>query len=355
MSFISGTQQHFEYSLHSFYTGESQSLFISEWAAWASGYYPGSGVQLNAQNHGTGASFSRILPLLMIINNRTMYSKGNIRNHTGHHSYGKSNIRAFRSGYHTYGKGSITTGSGIQTFLTTGHLSFYWNLSETGNADKVDSVSGLHLPAFTFTTGVVGLFGSGVRLNTAINEAGLSLSGSSSLAYNSGLTSGYSFWFWWRLASGATGTPETLAQLQFTDSSGFQENSLSLEVFPSAHTIKVTHFGDSPGTHFSVNPSFSFTTGGWHLLTAVWDKPNHKLKAYIDGTFVSGIADTTSSLSTNSGAFSVYNIAGVDTYLCDIDEMGICLRTALNDSQVSGLWNGGTGKTYPTITGVVPL
>jgi len=238
------------------------------------------------------------------------------------------------------------------------HLTEYWTLQESGNADRVGSNIGIHLPAFPATTEVPALYGNGVRLTTAPVEPGLDQSDSPLLAYNDAASTGLSIWFWIRLIAGPSGfNPQTLAQLTFFDNVGPQFSGITLAYLSQSNIVRVVHFGDVPGSNFQVDGALVPVVGVWHMIAATFDKNTATVNLYIDGVSAGSLADPSTAISGDSGALSIFNAGGVgaNAYTADVDEWGISLTGALTAAQVLALYNGGIGVTWPGVKTIVPI
>jgi hypothetical protein len=93
-------------------------------------------------------------------------------------------------------------------------------------------------------------------------------------------------------------------------------------------------------------------TGTWYFLVGIYDSVNDLIKLSVNnGTFqTTAFAGGTAVVTTSN--FNIGNISGGDlTNACDgiVDEVGIWKR-ALTTSEITELYNGGAGLTYPFTT-----
>lgn len=102
------------------------------------------------------------------------------------------------------------------------------------------------------------------------------------------------------------------------------------------------------GTNLGGNPY----DGNWHMITITYSGGNSisNMKFYLDGTVNSGTTNSVSATSSPSYSGLSFNI-GAENGVAEInpgaiDEFGVWSRT-LSAGEVTTLWNGGSGLTYP--------
>lgn len=245
-------------------------------------------------------------------------------------------------------------------FATSGgaHLSFYWTMDEAGAADKVDSTAGLHWPLENGALAGVGLFSNGTNCDTPlfINlDRGLGLFGTASIQIIQTVSKGISAWFWVKLVSYGTGIGGAFV---LDTSDGAHTNRFrALLDFTNATTgsVEVGHTNDTDNV-FADTPNLSWSLGTWHMVAITYDKVAHTINAYIDGALSATAPDAFTYPDLTNSNFEISNVnapgAGTDFI---VDELGLCLNGALTPAQVTSLWNGGAGVTWPNVTPIVPF
>lgn len=237
------------------------------------------------------------------------------------------------------------------------HLSFYWTMDEAGVADKLDSTVGLAWPLEHGAAAGVGLFSNGTHCdpNLFLNQhRGLGLFGTGSITIDQSVSKGLSVWFWVKvLAFGPSG-----AVWFYLDTSDVLHTNRLRVIISSnsgvATNIELQHDNDTD-SNFVDTPVLSWALNGWHLVVSTYDKTAHTLNVYVDGTLsISGPDPSTYSNLTNSDMELANITAPAGTMDFMVDECGLCLNGPLTASQVTALWNGGVGVTWPNITPIVP-
>jgi hypothetical protein len=99
--------------------------------------------------------------------------------------------------------------------------------------------------------------------------------------------------------------------------------------------------GTSPGE--SATAASQYNDGAWHHWVATYDKIT--LKLYIDNVLENDHPACSITI-TYVGTVSYIGFNDTTSTPCILDEIGIWNR-ALIQSEVTELWNSGTGKTYP--------
>jgi Concanavalin A-like lectin/glucanases superfamily len=196
----------------------------------------------------------------------------------------------------------------------------YWNLNDdgSGNVSLVDNTGN----GYTLTNN------NGVTLGTGIIGGGADFTDATqqlqSASVSLGLNSSLSFWY-----KGSTQPQAANLLSQYTgswvvnfvgSSLGFYSNG-NQEVFP-------------------ISNSFD---GNWHYYTVVNNAGNVSL--WVDGATdgnIYNLGDLSSSTPFNIGM----DETGDPAIIGIIDEIGIWNR-ALSESEVTSLYNGGIGRTYP--------
>lgn len=262
--------------------------------------------------------------------------------------------------------------------ITTGPAParFYWTFDEANIlANKVDKYVGLLLNVDTNPPNAppildpTGIFGNAVELQYPSGGGGgwvgyLSTgtppySPIPQLKYKTG--SGFTFWFWFKVNSGlvpgVNGTSNFIwsANLILRDPS----NSVMLGLTP--------YFITAPGTGLyfnvmgwgSVNVGsvlFPNTTPGlWQLVAVKYDpSDSDNVSVKFNNGAWNVLGSTTPTPDATQGVFSFTGGFGGngDSWDTSTDEMGLVFKV-LTDAQLTSIWNGGTGVTWPAVQTIV--
>ena len=106
-------------------------------------------------------------------------------------------------------------------------------------------------------------------------------------------------------------------------------------------TINGDVYYQAPDAVTANSTGASYNDGEWHHAVISSDGTNIRL--YVDGTLISEVEN--SSVGESPTQFRIGN-GGDFTAICSIDEVGIWNR-ALNSAEVTSLYNGGAGNSYP--------
>jgi hypothetical protein len=120
-------------------------------------------------------------------------------------------------------------------------------------------------------------------------------------------------------------------------------------------TVDLSHVKDNLNFVDAITPNLSWTLGSWHMVAATYDKASQTTNVYIDGVLSATIADpfVYPDLTNSFWSLGTANPVGtLASFVCD--ELGLCLNGALTAAQVTALWNGGAGVTWPTVNTIVP-
>ena len=236
------------------------------------------------------------------------------------------------------------------------HLSFYWTMDEAGTADKVDSAQGLHWPLEFGAAAGVGLFSNGTDCDNPIilnNQRGLGLFNSASLAVNQAVSKGLGVWFWVKLVAYGAG----ITGAYIMDDTGAHTNRFRVIFnFSSAvhGSMELDHTNDT-NLVFVDTPNLNWPLGGWHMVAITYDKVAQTINIYIDGALSGTTADPLVYLDISTADMFLHNFANPgDATDFITDECGLCLNGPLTQAQVTALYNGGAGVTWPGVNAIVP-
>lgn len=245
-------------------------------------------------------------------------------------------------------------------FATAGgaHLSFYWTMDESGTADKLDSTVGLAWPLIHGAAAGVGLFSNGTDCDTPIfinQHRGVGVFGSTDITINQAVSKGISAWFWVKpVLYGAVGI-SGIFNLDTSDGAHTNRFRVLIGITDATTgSLEVDHTNDTDDV-FVDTPNLTWTLGSWHMIAITYDKVAQTLNIYVDGTLSATTADAFTYPDLTNSDMELSNTSAVgngDDFIAD--EFGICLNGALTATQVTALYNGGAGMTWPTVGTVVP-
>ncbi len=136
-----------------------------------------------------------------------------------------------------------------------------------------------------------------------------------------------------------------------TGNYGYQLSTTG-NVYSPNNAYLVSLVGIGGGTDFAFGTATMATDGTRRMITATYNGTN--IKCYINGSLVS-TSGTLSNYLTNANAqtFYVGASSGGDFIDGQLDESAIWSR-AITDTEITSLYNGGLGLTYPFGAGATP-
>lgn len=236
------------------------------------------------------------------------------------------------------------------------HLSFYWTMDEAGAANKLDSTVGLAWPLVHGASGIPGLFSNGTNIPPSLVltfNPGLVIFGTPAITINQAVSKGISAWWWMRI--NAYG-PDANFFILDTDDIAHTNRFRLLWGFSNALTggMEVGHTNDIDDV-FADSPNLTWSLGAWHMVAITYNKVAQTLNLYIDGVLSATAADPFVYPDLTTTDFILWKLGGgTSTMNEDVDEFGLCLNGALTPAQITALYNGGAGMTWPTVTTIVP-
>lgn len=153
---------------------------------------------------------------------------------------------------------------------------------------------------------------------------------------------GVTWWFWFNSTTAATN-----GAANFVWSDGTHTLRMVMFSLPaSAGTVEI--FTPSTSNFTPV----SYVRGAWCLLALTWEKSTGTLRTYFNGALINTVSSTTTLFPNGSYSFRLESTT--DSTDCFVDEAGVCWTTAASGSQVTSIYNGGSGVTWPAIAAIFP-
>ncbi len=240
-------------------------------------------------------------------------------------------------------------------------LDGYWTFDEAvGNGPHLDKVHAMNLPGAAGAQVAAGLYGNAWKFRAVVGNSGVLGSPVFPQLAQSTTTKGISYWFWYRLDVASTNASFTAEwKFFFFDTVLLQQMVMDIEISDSNNQAQVSLFDTSANlfTASTGNGGFTPLVGVWSMLCAVWDRAAATLTLYINGVSVVSVAANADLIALDSAKMqgSFFSSFGVDGWIADFDEMGICVNGAITQAQVTALYNGGLGVTWPQASTIVPV
>jgi hypothetical protein len=223
------------------------------------------------------------------------------------------------------------SGGGTPSSLLTGLIS-YWKLNET-SGQALDSKALNNLTNNTATQNQGGIIGPSYLFNGISSYLGPVTSS----AYHFASTMSVCAW----VKTTSTASVIFIASDYYWDGEGWilSKDDNNLANFMTWDIAQTTPLAEAAS-------SMTITNGAWHLLVGTFDGTNAKI--YVDGSLAGTSAAWAHNIAYNaSGSFTIGSDEGIQNYFGgNIDEVGIWNRV-LSTGEITTLWNGGAGKTYP--------
>ena len=227
----------------------------------------------------------------------------------------------------------LTAPSG-PTFPSTG-LVGYWKMDESSGTRNDQTANANHLTDHNTVGSATGKLGNCATFVSASTQY---LTHADASAFQMG-TGSFSVALWVKTTSFPAAKSSLFEYGASDTSTGFSlklnfSRNILLEAFDASHFIATT-------------PATDVGTGAWRFIVAVFDRTGN-MAIYIDNT-----ADQTASLSTLTGSVNNTNGLGIggrydagNLFDGSIDEVGLW-NLALTTTNITTLWNSGSGLTYP--------
>lgn len=227
-------------------------------------------------------------------------------------------------------KPAVAAGLGLQTNLTG-----FWSFENTSWTD--DTGNGSTLTGTGSPTSVAGLVGNAVSLNGSTQY--LQCTSNSNLVTASG---SFSFAFW---INGAT--PPNTGWVSKDNNAFGQREWIARTRFTTSNVYSWTAF-DSSSTGYNCDSNVSISAG-WHFFVGTFNATGLAMKIYIDGTDVTQGTPTVTG-AVNSSASAPFNIGFTPSTILSsaalVDQLGFWKGRVLSASDVTALYNSGSGLSY---------
>lgn len=256
---------------------------------------------------------------------------------------------------------------------TGAHLSFYWTMDEVAALNKIDSAQSHAWTTQVGSSSPAGLFSNGIQMDClgggdTPHCHGLLNNDDASLAVDGATSTGLSVWFWIKeVVAGTNAPPFNVNTVRYAfefytadfSSDYFFGGDFSLTPGPNNAGWTLNHENFNGPESYQSTGTFTNNIGDWHFFVGTVDNVNHQLKSYLDGVLIDTQVDTLIQDSTSLAFFFLtasFGPGGIgDGFQAIVDELGLSLKGALTQTQITALYNGGAGVTWPAITGIVPF
>lgn len=244
---------------------------------------------------------------------------------------------------------SITTG------LAPVRLLEYWTCNEAiGN--RIGSKQGIILAPVAFGTGnsAPGKFSNGIATpDNAFLFTGMAMAGDTKFAYHG---NGLTISMWFKVIADGGIFNNTSVELAVVYLSSVQNPNWDMGIwwYPSFGTGNPPKiYLDGPGVFSFVPGNLPAIDGLWHLYVYTYDPVSGNFCLYIDNVLVHTASDGGNTPPFQpTGAFRTWTGAALAGSTV-ADEIGVW-SGVLNAAQLTALYNGGAGITWPAVDALVP-
>jgi hypothetical protein len=249
---------------------------------------------------------------------------------------------------------SVACQQSIKLSVVAGSL-LYWSFDNVAAGNFIDNSLGAVLTPLGFPT-IAGFIANGVKfINGASNlTADLSPSGTPKLSsYNQG---GVSHCFWARMDVKSGGFPSELVATVLDGADGHQyEFSFRPGLGGFFDNIPLTIIQDPNllgPTVLTVNVPIVWVVGVWNFFAFIYDNTTGKLS----------VSSNNGAPAVSAGSFilpkgtwnNIHPNVGIISWpIISMDEYMIHTGKALNATQITSLYNGGSGVTWPAAGTIV--
>jgi len=224
--------------------------------------------------------------------------------------------------------------------LTDGLVS-YWKLNENAANTDVDDSHGASDGTASTNTNNLSVAG---KISTAFEFNGSTeyVEFGDNAAFSIDNTSGLSFNFWAKSAVVGAGNRAL--------SKGSANPNFEYEMYYTSNTVMCYIFTNAGGTIANYGSAGNIASDtGWRMVTVTMNDSLNELRVYINGTEVGN--DTTWSAAAVGAAHPLeIGRRGTGYWAGIMDELGVWNRV-LTPTEITSLYNGGSGLAYPFSTG----
>lgn len=221
---------------------------------------------------------------------------------------------------------------------TTVDVAAYWTLDETDpSVFRVDSVTGLLLvPTGGTQAGTPALISNGVPFTSSVGSADYAVGGSAQIGHLA--ADDLSVWGWVRINSlgnapvvGGPAVLYILGAFHIGISVGSNSDPQDCRIFSESDSVYIP-----------------LSTGAWHFFVLVWNHTTQKWGYSIDNAAITYLPTVVAMGNELSGDLQLQSqwLGGL-TGEAIFDEIGIVTTGLLNPTQMTYLYNGGAGRTWP--------
>lgn len=212
---------------------------------------------------------------------------------------------------------------------------YFWAMEETGGSDtRVDDIAAKTLLPTGTITGVAGLIGNAAKWDTGSN-ARFNTPGASAIPYTLGDDFSFNFWIKQNAEDG-----NEMPEFQFN--TGIT-NFCRLRRTSAADEIELRIRGNGLGSEtLTINP-LTFDTS-WHMWTIAYDGTTGLASLYRDAVLLGTTAALRQLVTQANSEFSFLGHTSVESL---VDLFGAWLTYKLTPTEITDLYNGGAGLTWP--------
>jgi hypothetical protein len=227
-----------------------------------------------------------------------------------------------------YGATDVKNDASLPTNLVS-----YWRMEETSGS-RIDTPGSNDLTDNNTVTSGTGIQGTAASFDENNGEY-LTMPAAAGLSN----VNAYTVAFWLNCPSGSSDAPQVIS----IDAAGRTAGDFR---FIKNVGGTITLVMDTGAADQVIAGTTNVCTGGWHHIA--WTGDGSTMKLYIDGSQEGGNVASTINLNTANRVwyFGVrFGLVETDYYNGLMDEVGVWTR-ALSSTEVSALYNGGTGIPY---------
>lgn len=224
------------------------------------------------------------------------------------------------------------------TIDSSGNPLAYWTFSNANVNAETDSESGETLTAVPGAGTIVSVAGR-VGLGLAFTDFAYMQQQSPVLAYTG---NGFAIAFWVFYPTPTGNDPQVTATFQWNLSGGGDFMSMAFSHGATAGVIELDLFlNGNPADTLDIADLLAFDT--WHFIAIGYDPTTGKLSGSVNGGAVTDSGGS-NVIAVSADPLSYLLLGGSENVR--LDEVGV-FPHVLSAAQISYLFNGGAGRTYP--------